>query len=259
MNSDLYFDGNKYISAKRASQLSGYASDYIGQLCRAKKLDSRIIGKSWFVSEKSFNDYIRGKISIVKSPTEFTENDQNKIGDSKQEIKAISSSRDDKNILNNTAGRITYLEDKGPLIPEIISKKATVEIADEAKIVCEKEKNITLPSDESKSPSNENIEIGFRRLLLSGAALTVSILIVFGAATMKDSSITNLVKGASEKMSSSPVDFLKGIAATIKPNDFLNFENKNENRILALIKKTPSYFEAGVSSSMDEAASAYHS
>ncbi|MBU6431296.1 hypothetical protein KGQ29_02875, partial [Patescibacteria group bacterium] len=259
MNSDLYFDGNKYISAKRASQLSGYASDYIGQLCRAKKLDSRIIGKSWFVSEKSFNDYIRGKISIVKSPTEFTENDQNKIGDSKQEIKAISSSRDDKNILNNTAGRITYLEDKGPLIPEIISKKATVEIADEAKIVCEKEKNITLPSDESKSPSNENIEIGFRRLLLSGAALTVSILIVFGAATMKDSSITNLVKGASEKMSSSPVDFLKGIAATIKPNDFLNFENKNENRILALIKKTPSYFEAGLSSSMDEAASAYHS
>ncbi|MDE2218414.1 MAG: tail fiber domain-containing protein [Patescibacteria group bacterium] len=259
MDSDLYFEDEKYISVKRASQSSGYASDYIGQLCRAKKLKSKIIGRSWFVSEKSLDDYIRDEKFVVESSSEILESGQGASGGANLETKEISSSRDDKNIPNNKSGEFTYLEDKRPLIPEIISKKATVEIADEAKIVCEKEKNITLPSDESKSSNDKNIEIGFRRLILFGAALTVSIMIVFGAATMKDSPIANLVKGASEKMSFSPVDFLKGITAAIKPNDFFNFENKNENRILALIKKTPSYFEAGLSSSMDEAASAYHS
>lgn len=50
MNSDLYFDGKKFISASRAAKLSGYVTDYIGQLCRDGKLDSRMVGRSWYVS-----------------------------------------------------------------------------------------------------------------------------------------------------------------------------------------------------------------
>lgn len=50
MNSDLYFDGKKYISSSRAAKISGYVNDYIGQLCRDGKLDCRMIGRSWYVS-----------------------------------------------------------------------------------------------------------------------------------------------------------------------------------------------------------------
>lgn len=57
MNSEFFISGKKYISAKRAAKLTGYATDYIGQMCRGGKLDSRMIGRSWFVSEESLLGY----------------------------------------------------------------------------------------------------------------------------------------------------------------------------------------------------------
>ncbi len=49
MNSDLFFEGKQYISSSRAAKISGYANDYIGQLCRDGKLESRMVGRSWYV------------------------------------------------------------------------------------------------------------------------------------------------------------------------------------------------------------------
>ena len=76
MNSELYFEAKKYISARRASQISGYNSDYIGQLCRKEKLDCRLVGRSWFVSEesllqhqKSSSEKPRGIIYFPGSPS----------------------------------------------------------------------------------------------------------------------------------------------------------------------------------------------
>ena len=56
----VIFQGIKYISSKRASKISGYSSDYIGQLCRQKKLDSRMFGHTWFISEESLLSYKDG-------------------------------------------------------------------------------------------------------------------------------------------------------------------------------------------------------
>ncbi|MDP3726532.1 MAG: hypothetical protein Q8R36_05050, partial [bacterium] len=53
MGSEFFTDGKKYISSKRAAEISGYANDYIGQLCRKGKLECHLIGKTWFVSENS--------------------------------------------------------------------------------------------------------------------------------------------------------------------------------------------------------------
>lgn len=55
MDSELLFEGKKYISASRASKITGYNSDYIGQLCRRGELDCRRIGRVWFVGEKSLS------------------------------------------------------------------------------------------------------------------------------------------------------------------------------------------------------------
>lgn len=49
----IILDRKNYVSAKRAAEISGYTSDYVGQLCRAGKLESTRVGKAWFVSEKS--------------------------------------------------------------------------------------------------------------------------------------------------------------------------------------------------------------
>ena len=57
MSSGLFFDNKKYISAKEASLLISYSKDYIGQLCRADKVDCKQIGRIWYVSEESILNY----------------------------------------------------------------------------------------------------------------------------------------------------------------------------------------------------------
>ncbi len=53
MKDSLIFEHKKYISAKRASELVGYTRDYVGQLSREGKIDRRMVGRSWFISEES--------------------------------------------------------------------------------------------------------------------------------------------------------------------------------------------------------------
>ncbi len=50
---ELIINQTKYISSKRASQESGYARDYIGQLIRQGKLEAKRMGRAWYVSEVS--------------------------------------------------------------------------------------------------------------------------------------------------------------------------------------------------------------
>jgi len=57
MNSPLILDGKKFITSRQAAKKTGYASDYIGQLCRSGKLSCRRIGKGWFVEEDSLHSY----------------------------------------------------------------------------------------------------------------------------------------------------------------------------------------------------------
>ena len=49
---ELIFSGNKYISSKRAGKLTGYTTDYIGQMCRGDKMDCRLVGRNWYVNEE---------------------------------------------------------------------------------------------------------------------------------------------------------------------------------------------------------------
>lgn len=55
MKDIFIIEGKKYISSRRASEMSEYSSDYIGQLCRANKLDCKMVGRTWFVTEESIH------------------------------------------------------------------------------------------------------------------------------------------------------------------------------------------------------------
>lgn len=50
---DLDFDGKTYISSNRASEITGYSNDYIGQLSRAEKVKAKKIDRAWFVEKQS--------------------------------------------------------------------------------------------------------------------------------------------------------------------------------------------------------------
>ena len=50
---ELILKGEKYISARRAAELVRYTSDYVGQLCRAGKVDAVMVGRGWYVDKKA--------------------------------------------------------------------------------------------------------------------------------------------------------------------------------------------------------------
>jgi hypothetical protein len=51
---ELEIQGKKYISSKRAAELTGYAKDYVGQLARAGKVPGTRVGRAWYVEETAF-------------------------------------------------------------------------------------------------------------------------------------------------------------------------------------------------------------
>lgn len=54
---------SKYISLKKASKLSGYSSDYLGQLIREGKLHGKQVysNVAWVTTEKSVQEYLNNK------------------------------------------------------------------------------------------------------------------------------------------------------------------------------------------------------
>lgn len=60
---ELLIEEKKYISSKQAAKITGYAKDYIGQLCREGRVPARLVGRSWYVLETAIQDHRFGDTS----------------------------------------------------------------------------------------------------------------------------------------------------------------------------------------------------
>lgn len=65
MTDELTIEGKQFISSKRASKLSGYAQDYIGQLARGGHIEAQRIGGLWYIFMDSLMKY-KDKSEAVK-------------------------------------------------------------------------------------------------------------------------------------------------------------------------------------------------
>jgi|SRR3989344_4036962 len=54
---ELIIEDRKYISSKRAADITGYAKDYVGQLCREGHVSARRVGRNWYVLETAIRDH----------------------------------------------------------------------------------------------------------------------------------------------------------------------------------------------------------
>jgi len=64
---ELTIDERKYISSKRAAEITGYAKDYVGQLCRGGYVPARRVGRNWYVLESAIKDHRFGVTSSESS------------------------------------------------------------------------------------------------------------------------------------------------------------------------------------------------
>ncbi|MDP3763156.1 MAG: hypothetical protein Q8Q92_00650 [bacterium] len=101
MFSPIFSNNKDYISASRASKKIGYASDYIGQLCRAKKIPGQLIGRTWYVDFASLVEHKRNRRFKKKVEKNNTLTQTLKI----------------KNVV------LSYSPDELPLLPQLSKKK----------------------------------------------------------------------------------------------------------------------------------------
>ncbi len=68
----ITLEGKEFISSKRAAEITGYAKDYIGQLCREGRVESRLIGRNWYILESSVREHRFGKDASGEYDTQDT-------------------------------------------------------------------------------------------------------------------------------------------------------------------------------------------
>lgn len=55
-----------YVSSKQAAKITGYAKDYVGQLCREGRVEARLVGRNWYVLDSAIREHRFGKEEEVE-------------------------------------------------------------------------------------------------------------------------------------------------------------------------------------------------
>ena len=76
---EITLDDKTYVSSKRAAQITGYAKDYVGQLCREGRVQARLVGRNWYVLESSIHDHRFGSAEKMADLGKKIENTANTL------------------------------------------------------------------------------------------------------------------------------------------------------------------------------------
>lgn len=69
---EILIEGKKYLSSKQAAKITGYAKDYIGQLCREGRVKARLVGRSWYVLESAIHEHRFGTKEVRQEEPKIT-------------------------------------------------------------------------------------------------------------------------------------------------------------------------------------------
>lgn len=89
---ELTIEGKTYISSKKAAKITGYAKDYVGQLCREGRVEAKLVGRSWYVYEPSLNEHRFNDERKNKAAEAAT----NEIGEVAKNEEVVEKAEEDK-------------------------------------------------------------------------------------------------------------------------------------------------------------------
>lgn len=104
-----------YISAKRAAEITGYARDYVGQLCREGHIDAKMVGRSWYVYEPAIRAHRFG--AEAPQDGQDTEHAQN-VTATTDPAAAPGAQEDD-----SAWEKPTYTPESPEMLPELTAPK----------------------------------------------------------------------------------------------------------------------------------------
>lgn len=91
------FDGKDYISANRASKITGYNQDYVGQLARSGKILSRQVGNRWYVDRDGILAHKNEKDRLLAAVQSES------VGLQLQKINTANENLDQERIINEAS------------------------------------------------------------------------------------------------------------------------------------------------------------
>ena len=122
----LELRGKKYVKASSIARELGYTSDYVGQLCRAEKVDAQLVGRSWYVQEDSIRNHKSTRYRSSKAKTAHSL--KSSIAEMQQDAgKADAHSvpvkiKQGHFYARNTPKEAKYTEDRSELIPRLTER-----------------------------------------------------------------------------------------------------------------------------------------
>lgn len=118
----VLLEGKEYVKVSTAAKETGYTADYIGQLCRAGKIDAKLVGRSWYVHESEIRDHRKGKSRSNAEKTLTSAREVLKTETEQTPLSRVSYSLPEykKRLL---AENINYHADSESLIPEPVRKE----------------------------------------------------------------------------------------------------------------------------------------
>jgi hypothetical protein len=145
----ILIEGVQYIKASQAAKKFKYTSDYIGQLCRGKKIDAKLIGRTWYVNPLSITSHKKEKFlkssEIKKALTVNTDNELSRIDvlpvPRRSTAKILNKDVQFSHFAKHIDWKpIRYKEDDTELLPRLRpvseqSAKIKVDIAESEKLV----------------------------------------------------------------------------------------------------------------------------
>ncbi|MBI5644464.1 hypothetical protein HY970_00010 [Candidatus Kaiserbacteria bacterium] len=190
------FDGKDYISASRASKITAYNQDYVGQLARAGKILSRQVGNRWYVEREGLLAHKREKDTLLAKVQVESVGLQASIPSQEQRANLESKNIDSKKM------HFTYHSEAHDLIPHLVRSNEVMgggRIEEEKKEPSHSIPIRVMPSTTHVSQtkiswrSDSGKRSGRSRktmsLALKGtAAFTIILVLSYGILTLKDSS-----------------------------------------------------------------------
>jgi len=144
----ISIDNQEYVRAAQLAKRFKYTTDYIGQLCRSGKVDSKLVGRTWYVNPDSLEAH-RGTRYVKTSSDEKTNGTNVKIKVSRQDVESVvrketaRSLADSQGKSSNFLRRIEwkplkYEVDTADLLPPLQEERepvrVNVEIAESTKV-----------------------------------------------------------------------------------------------------------------------------
>lgn len=139
----LTVGGKEYVKASVIARDLGYTADYVGQLCRARKVNAKLVGRSWYVDSSSIEAHKGTRYRSTQAQSVKQLKEELRGGKNTVHVGVIEApSHFYAHNTRKEPAPVSYEPDEAELIPTVSkSKSLPIELADAKPLSIEDKSN----------------------------------------------------------------------------------------------------------------------